>query len=72
MDNPEFELLMTDAGHVKVHAHGSGARSGNQDTAKTKAGLNTKLLRLQLQVYGKRRHPLWAAVFSSSFFACFR
>ena len=38
IDNPEFELLMIDASHVKVHAHGSGARGGNQDMAKTKGG----------------------------------
>lgn len=43
IDNPEFELLMIDASHVKVHAHGSGARGGNQDMAKTKGGLNTKI-----------------------------
>ena len=33
IDNPEFELLMIDASHIKVHAHGSGARGGNQDMA---------------------------------------
>ena len=38
IDNHEFELLMIDASHVKVHAHGSGARGGNQDMAKTKGG----------------------------------
>ena len=38
IDNPELELIMIDAGHVKVHAHGSGARGGNQDMAKTKGG----------------------------------
>ena len=38
IDNPEFELLMIDASHIKVHAHGSGARGGNQDMAKTKGG----------------------------------
>lgn len=38
IDNPEFELLMIDASHVKVHAHGSGARGRNQDMAKTKGG----------------------------------
>ena len=38
IDNPEFELLMIDASYVKVHAHGSGARGGNQDMAKTKGG----------------------------------
>ncbi|WP_276741498.1 IS5 family transposase [Victivallis vadensis] len=43
IDNPEFELLMIDASHGKVHAHGSGARGGNQDMAKNKRGLNTKI-----------------------------
>lgn len=38
IDNPEFELLMIDASHIKVHPHGSGARGGNQDMAKTKGG----------------------------------
>ncbi len=38
IDNPEFELLMIDAGHIKVHPHGSGVRGGNQDMAKTKGG----------------------------------
>lgn len=38
IDNPEFELLMIDASYIKVHAHGSGARGGNQDMAKTKGG----------------------------------
>jgi transposase len=38
IDNPEFELLMIDASHVKVHPHGAGARGGNQEMAKTKGG----------------------------------
>ena len=38
IDEPEFELLMIDASHVKVHAHGTGARGGNEDMAKTKGG----------------------------------
>ena len=38
IDHPEFELLMIDASHIKVHPHGSGARGGNQDLAKTKGG----------------------------------
>lgn len=36
IDNSEFELLMINASHVKVHTHGSGARCGSQDMAKTK------------------------------------
>lgn len=33
IDNPEFELLMIDASHIKVHPHGSGTWGGNQDRA---------------------------------------
>ena len=44
IDYPEFDLLMRDAGHVKVHAHGSGARGGNQDMAnQDQRGLNTRI-----------------------------
>ena len=38
IDNSEFELLMIDAGHIKVHPHGSGACGGDQNMAKTKGG----------------------------------
>ena len=38
IDKPEFEFLMIDASHIKVHPHGSGARGGNQDMARTKGG----------------------------------
>ena len=43
IDHPEFKLLMTDAGHIKVHPPGSGARGGNQDLAKNPRGLNTRI-----------------------------
>lgn len=33
---PDFEWLMIDASHVKVHPHGAGAVGGNQDMGKTK------------------------------------
>lgn len=36
---PDFEWLMIDASHVKVHAHGTGAKGGNQDMGRTKGGL---------------------------------
>ena len=38
IDHPKVELLMIDASHIKVHPHGSGARGGSQDMAKTKGG----------------------------------
>jgi transposase len=38
IDDPDFEWLMIDASHIKVHPHGVGARGGNQEMARTKGG----------------------------------
>jgi transposase len=38
INNPDFEWLMIDASHVKVHQHAAGARGGNQDMGRTKGG----------------------------------
>jgi transposase len=38
VDDPDFEWLMIDASHVKVHPHASGARGGNQDMSRTQGG----------------------------------
>jgi transposase len=38
VDTPDYEWLMIDASHVKVHPHASGARGGNQDMSRTKGG----------------------------------
>ena len=38
VDSPDFEWLMVDASHVKVHPHAAGAKGGNQDMARTKGG----------------------------------
>jgi transposase len=38
VDEPDFEWLMIDASHVKVHPHASGAKGGNQDMSHTKGG----------------------------------
>lgn len=43
IDEPDFEWLMIDATHIKVHAHAAGARGGNQIMSYTKGGLNTKI-----------------------------
>ena len=38
MHAPDFEWLMIDASHIKVHQHAAGARGGNQDMGRTKGG----------------------------------
>ena len=38
IDNPNYEWLMIDASHIKVHPHATGAKGGNQAMAKTKGG----------------------------------
>ena len=38
IDEPDFEWLMIDASHIKVHPHAAGARGGNQEMARTKGG----------------------------------
>lgn len=38
IDDPDFEWLMIDATHVKVHQHAASARGGNQMMSCTKGG----------------------------------
>ena len=38
IDDPDYEWLMIDASHCKVHPHAAGARGGNQDMGRTKGG----------------------------------
>jgi transposase len=38
VDSPDFEWLMIDASHIKVHPHAAGARGGNQEMSRTKGG----------------------------------
>ena len=38
VDEPDFEWLMIDASHCKVHPHAVGAVGGNQDMSRTKGG----------------------------------
>ena len=39
ISEPDFEWLMIDASHIKVHPHAAGAHGGNQDMGRTKGGL---------------------------------
>jgi transposase len=38
IDKPDFEWLMIDSTHCKVHLHAAGARGGNQSMGRTKRG----------------------------------
>jgi transposase len=38
VSDPDYEWLMSDASHIKVHPHASGAVGGNQDLGRTKGG----------------------------------
>jgi hypothetical protein len=44
ISEPDFEWLMIDASHVKVHPHAAGAKGGNQDMARTKGGSTQKFI----------------------------
>ena len=36
--DPDYEWLMIDASHIKVHPHGTGPEGGNQDMGRTSCG----------------------------------
>ena len=36
INEPDFEWLMIDTSHIKVHPHAAGAKGGNPDMARTK------------------------------------
>ena len=38
VDAADYEWLMIDASHIKVHPHAAGARGGNQGMSRTKGG----------------------------------
>ena len=42
-DCPDFEWIMIDASHIRVHQHGMGAPGGTEDAGRTRGGINTKL-----------------------------
>ena len=42
--DPDYEWLMIDASHVKVHPHAAGARGGNQDMGRTKGGSTARYI----------------------------
>lgn len=44
IEEPDYEWLMIDASHCKVHPHAAGAKGGNQDMARTKGGLTQRYI----------------------------
>ena len=44
IDEPDFEWLMIDASHVKVHPHAAGATGGNQEMSRTKGASTPKYI----------------------------
>ena len=38
MNEPDYEWLLIDASHVKVHPHAAGAKGGNEAMGRTKGG----------------------------------
>ena len=44
IDNPDYEWLMIDASHCKVHPDAAGARGGNQKMSRTKGGSTQKYI----------------------------
>jgi len=44
IEDKEYEWLLIDASHVKVHPHGCGAIGGSQDMGRTKGGSTQKYI----------------------------
>lgn len=44
IEEPDFDWLMIDASHCKVHPHAAGAKGGNQYVSHTKGGLIPKCI----------------------------
>lgn len=44
IEEPDFEWLMIDASHIKVHPRAAGARGGNQDMERSKGGLTARYI----------------------------
>jgi transposase len=75
IQEPDYEWLMIDATHVKVHRDGTGAKGGSQEIGRTKGGSTQRyiwpwirmvcrsesLLRLATSLTVRRLATLWRA-----------
>ena len=50
IDEPDYEWLMIDTSHIKVHPHAVGAKGGNQDMSKINGGLTPKYIWLWMRM----------------------
>jgi hypothetical protein len=50
IDEADFEWLMIDSAHIKVHRHGDAARGGNQDMGRTKRGSTVRYMGLWMRM----------------------
>ncbi len=44
IDEPDYEWMMIDASHIKMHPQAAGAKGGNQDMSGTKGGSTPKYI----------------------------
>ena len=44
VNEPDYEWLMIDGSHIKVHQHGTGAKGGNQAIGRTKGGSTARYI----------------------------
>jgi transposase len=44
INDPDYEWLIIDASHIKVHPHAAGAKGGNQDMGRTKGGSTARYI----------------------------
>lgn len=59
MADPDFEWLMIDASHVKIHQHASGAKGGNEAIGLTKGGETPKYIWPWMRMVCRSEFLLW-------------
>ena len=58
IDEPDYEWLIIDASHCKVHPHGAGARGGNQEMSATKGGSTPRYIWPWMRLVCRSEHIL--------------
>ena len=60
IDDPDFEWLMIDESHCKVHPHAAGAREGNQGMSRTKGGSTPRYIWSWMRMVCRSESLLWS------------
>lgn len=58
VDSPDFEWLMIDGSHAKVHPDTSGAKGGNPKMSRSKAGSIPRYIRPQMRMIWRSEYLL--------------